>query len=109
MTGPDSPAHPCRWESSDRLVCRLRVQPRASRAGVAGTLGDRLKLGVHAPAVQGAANRAVVRWAADTFGVPPSAVEITSGQATREKTIRIVSPRKIPVEIAAHIAPGHPA
>lgn len=100
---------PCRWESPDRLVCRLRVQPRAARAGLAGVLGDRLKLRVHAPPVDGAANAAVVRWAADAFGVPASAVEIVAGASTRDKTLRIVSPRKIPDEIAPHIAPTEPA
>lgn len=100
---------PCHWESADRLVCRLRVQPRASRAGLAGVLGDRLKLKVHAPPVDGAANLAVLRWAAEAFGVPSSAVEIVSGATTRNKTLRILSPRKIPDEIAPHVAPTDPA
>lgn len=100
---------PCHWEAPGRLVCRLRVQPRAARAGLAGTLGDRLKLKVHAAPVEGAANLAVVRWAADAFGVPSSSVEIVAGATAREKTLRIVSPRKIPDEIAAHIAPMKPA
>jgi hypothetical protein len=85
------------------------VQPRASRAGLAGVLGDRLKLKVHAPPVEGAANAAVLRWAADAFGVPAGAVEIVSGATARDKTLRIVSPRKIPDEIAPHVAPRDPA
>ena len=101
--------HPCRWDIDDRLVCMIRVQPRASRPGLAGVIGDRLKLRVHAPPVEGAANTAVLRWAADAFGVPVGAVEIVSGATARNKTLRIVSPRKIPAEIALHIAPRDPA
>ena len=102
-------SHPCRWDPEGRLICRLRVQPRASRPGLAGVLGDRLKLRLHAPPVEGAANTAVLRWAADAFGVPAGAVEIVRGTTARNKTLRIVSPRKIPDEIAPHIALRDPA
>ncbi|MEJ2515403.1 MAG: DUF167 family protein [Gammaproteobacteria bacterium] len=95
----------CQWEAQDRLICRFRVQPRASREGLAGVVGDRLKLKVHAPPVDGAANAAVVRWAARAFSVSRAQVEIIRGLSARDKTLRIVSPCKIPDEIAAHIAP----
>ncbi len=95
----------CRWETRDRLLCRFRIQPRASREGLAGVVGDRLKLKVHAPPVDGAANDAVVRWAARAFSVGRGQVEIISGASARDKTLRIVSPCKIPDEIAPHIAP----
>ena len=97
--------HPVCWEAGDRLLCRLRVQPRASKSGLTGVVGDRLKLKVHAPPVDGAANAAVLRWAAETFGVKRSAVDIVSGTNARDKTLRIVSPCKIPDEIAPYVAP----
>lgn len=94
----------CRRESSGALVCRLRVQARASASEFAGLFGDRLKVRIKAPPVDGAANDALLRFLAKAFAVPRSGVELLSGAGTRDKTVRIVSPRKIPDEIASHVA-----
>jgi uncharacterized protein len=94
----------CRWESSSVLVCRLRLQPRAPRTGFAGTVGERLKLKVQAPPVDGKANEALRRFLAEAFGVPLSKVELAAGESSRDKLVRIVSPCKIPDEIAAMLA-----
>jgi uncharacterized protein len=96
----------CRWEEPATLVCRLRVQPRAPRNGFAGLLGDRLKLRIQSPPVDGKANDAVCRFLADAFGVPLASVELIAGAGSRDKFVRIVSPSKIPDEIAAMIAPN---
>jgi YggT family protein len=94
----------CRWESSSVLVCRLRLQPRAPHTGFAGTVGDRLKLRVQSPPVDGKANEALRRFLAEAFGVPLSKVELAAGESSRDKLVRIVSPCKIPDEIAAMLA-----
>ena len=41
------------------VLIRVKVVPGASRAGIAGVLGDRLKVRVSAPAEGGRANKAV--------------------------------------------------
>jgi uncharacterized protein (TIGR00251 family) len=64
------------------------VQPRASQEGIA-LLGDRLKISVNAPPVEGKANEAVIRVLAQTLGVARGAVEILRGQTGRRKTVRI--------------------
>lgn len=68
---------------------RLRVQPRASRAELAGVHGDALRMRVTAPPVDGAANAAVVRLLAGLLGVPPSRVRIVAGESSRDKTAEI--------------------
>jgi uncharacterized protein (TIGR00251 family) len=65
------------------------VQPRASRAKVGPVHGDRLKLAVTAPPVDGEANAAVIELVAETLGVPRSAVTVTAGTSSRRKTIRV--------------------
>jgi uncharacterized protein (TIGR00251 family) len=67
----------------------LRVQPRASRNAIAGTIGDAVKLAITAPPVDGKANEAVVKYLADLFGVPKSNVVIVSGETGRNKLIAI--------------------
>ncbi len=67
----------------------LRVQPRASRNGFAGVLGDAIKLAITAPPVDGKANEAVIDYLAEWFQVPKSNIVIVSGATGRNKRIAI--------------------
>ena len=67
----------------------IRAQPKASRQGIRGLVGDRLKVAVTAAPADGKANAAIVKVVAKALGVRPSAVEITAGHASRDKTLRI--------------------
>jgi hypothetical protein len=67
----------------------LRVQPRASRNGFAGLIGDAVKLAVTAPPVDGKANQAVIAYLAEFFRIPKSSVAILSGETGRNKLIAI--------------------
>ena len=72
------------------VTLTLRIQPGASKSGSAGVYGEKaLKLRIAAPAVEGKANRACIKVLAGMFGVPPSAVTILRGEASRDKLIRI--------------------
>ncbi|HEU5039427.1 MAG TPA: DUF167 domain-containing protein [Gemmatimonadales bacterium] len=68
---------------------RLRVQPRASRTEMAGVHGDRLRVRLAAPPVDGAANEALVRFLAETLGVPRSAVRLVAGVGGRSKVVEV--------------------
>ena len=81
----DSPVR----EDHGGLVVGVHVQPRASRTEFAGMHGSSLKLRIAAPAVEDAANRAVVAYFASSLGVPRSSVHIVRGLRSREKVIRI--------------------
>ncbi len=65
------------------------VQPRASREGVGPVVGDRLRVSVSAPPVDGKANEAVIRTLAEALGVPRGAVTILRGETGKRKTVRI--------------------
>lgn len=71
------------------LIFDIQVVPRASRPAVGSSVGERLRVAVAAPPVDGAANAAVVEALADAFAVPRRAVEIVRGQTGRRKTVRI--------------------
>ena len=75
-------------EKDGALTVDVVVQPRASREGIA-LMGDRLKVSVNAPPVDGKANEAVVRALAEALGVPRASVEILRGESGRRKTVRI--------------------
>jgi uncharacterized protein (TIGR00251 family) len=70
------------------------VVPGASRSGIAGVLGDRLKIRVAAPPEGGRANRELVRLLGEWLGVRD--VEIVAGLSSAEKTVRISGLSAIP-------------
>lgn len=67
----------------------VKVVPRASRDGIAGWLGDALKVHVSAPPERGRANAAVEATVAAALGVPKESVQIVAGRATPRKVIEI--------------------
>jgi uncharacterized protein (TIGR00251 family) len=71
------------------LIFDIQVVPRASRAGVGPMVGDRLRVAVTAPPVDGAANAAVIDALAEAFGVRRRAVAIVRGERGRRKTVSI--------------------
>jgi uncharacterized protein (TIGR00251 family) len=71
------------------VVLRVHVQPGAGRTAVTGRHGTALKVRVGAPPEGGRANEATRELLAETFGVPPSSIELTSGATSRMKRFRL--------------------
>lgn len=67
----------------------VRLTPRASLERVDGVVDGVLHARVRPPAVDGAANAALVRLIARELDVPPSAVSIFVGASSRQKQITI--------------------
>lgn len=67
----------------------LHIAPRASRSRVVGAHGDRLKVQIAAPPVDGAANAELVRLLSDTLGVPKSDVTVARGATGKRKSVRV--------------------
>ena len=65
------------------------VQPRASRARVGPAVGDRLRVAVTSPPVDGEANAAVIEALAEVFAVRRTDVRILRGETGRRKTVSI--------------------
>ena len=87
----------------DGIVLQLHCQPGAKVTRVVGEHDGRLKIALHAPAVDNRANEALVRWLADLAGVSRRDVELLSGHASRSKRvlIRDVSRERIAAALAA--------
>jgi len=67
----------------------VQVVPRASRSRIVGVHGDRLKIQLAAPPVDGAANQALIELFAKAVGVPRRAVKIVRGESSKRKTLRL--------------------
>lgn len=82
------------WRGPD-LFLNLRVQPRSSQEGFS-LQGASLKLHLRAAPVDGAANAALVRLLAKTFGVPQAQIVLLGGLTGRNKRVQIHAPRLRP-------------
>ena len=67
----------------------IKVHPRARKNAIIGELGDALKVSLTSPPVDGRANQACIEFFAKLLKVPRSSVTIASGQASRNKVIRV--------------------
>jgi uncharacterized protein len=67
----------------------VRVQPRAARTAITGSIGDSLKLTLSAPPIDDRANLELTEFLSGIFSVPRSAVQLVTGDRSRNKVIRI--------------------
>jgi len=65
------------------------VAPRASRERIGPVVGDRIKVAVAAPPVEGKANQALVDLLARALKVRKQDVEIVRGAKGKRKTVRV--------------------
>lgn len=74
-------------DSARGAVLTVHVQPNAARTECVGPYGNALKVRVASPPVDGAANETLIRFLAETCGIPAGSIEIRSGSAARRKQI----------------------
>ena len=67
----------------------LQISANARSNSLAGWSNGRLKVKIHAPAVDGKANRELLRFLAGELGVRPGDLQIVRGEHAKLKTIRV--------------------
>jgi len=87
------------------VTLTVHVQPRARRSELAGAHGDAIRIRLKAPPVDGAANAELVRFLAETLGVPQAAVRIARGLTARRK--RVVVDGLAPDAVTRALTGGH--
>jgi uncharacterized protein (TIGR00251 family) len=76
-------------ERAGTWLIMLWVQPNAKKSGFAGLHGERLKLKLSAPPVEGKANAALLRFLSETLELPAGNLSLIRGQSSRAKTVRV--------------------
>jgi hypothetical protein len=71
------------------VILELHVQPGAARSEFAGMHGERVKVRLAAPAIDGKANEALVEFLAAHYGVARRNVRIVAGFKSRRKRVAI--------------------
>jgi uncharacterized protein (TIGR00251 family) len=77
----------------DGVSVTVKVQPKSRRPGIQGRSvsahGPCLRVGVNEPPEDGRANRAVCALLAKALQLPLSAISVTLGQTSRDKTLHV--------------------
>ena len=72
-------------------IFNIHLCPNAKRDEVCGMFGERVKIAVRAPAVDGKANEALIKFLAKHLGVVKSNITIVKGLTCRDITVVIES------------------
>ena len=75
--------------TQDGVKIEVHVSAGASRSGVIGEHGGRLKVSVSAAPERGKANEAVVEVVAEALGVKRGQVRVVRGETSRQKTVSV--------------------
>ncbi len=76
-------------QDAGAITFDVQVVPRSSRERIGPVHGDRLKVQLTAPPVDGAANEALIKLIAKALGRARGDVTIVRGETGRKKTLRV--------------------
>lgn len=84
------------WIRDDKngTLLLLYIQPGASKSEVSGLHGERLKIRIKAPPVEGEANRELINFIAQKLGLSRSKVRILRGETSRQKDLIVELEKK---------------
>ena len=74
-------------ETADGVIINVKAQPRSSRAGIDGVMGDAVKVRIKSAPVDGRANKELIETLADAMGLPKSSVIFKGGETSKTKRI----------------------
>jgi len=74
----------------DESILHVRVTARAGRNALGEIVDGVLAVRLAAPPVEGAANKALIAFLAEAFGILKSNIRIEAGQQSRRKRVRIL-------------------
>ena len=70
-------------------ILQVHVVPNAKSDSVVGEYGGAVKIKLRAPAVEGEANAALVRFLAEQLKLPRRTIVLRRGQKSRDKVVQI--------------------
>ena len=76
-------------KSKNGIRFSATIQPKSSKNTIVGFYDESLKIKLTAPPVEGAANKACIKFLAKQLGVSPANISIVTGLTGRKKTIQI--------------------
>ena len=76
------------------MLIRVRIVPNVFRDELAGQTNGVYKIRLTAPAIEGRANDALIRFLAKKIDIAPSQISLIKGHTSKHKTLEILAPDK---------------
>ncbi len=92
----------CYWEG-DTLVLNILGRPRAKKTSIGKVIGPQLEVHVAEMPVRGRATAHLVKFLAEEFEVPESAITVVFGVYNVNKQLRIKAPKRLPPVIEKEV------
>jgi len=73
----------------DYIELYINARPGSSKNVIVGVFEDSLTIKIKAPAVEGAANKELVKFLSKQFKIPKSEIRFLSGETSKRKRIRL--------------------
>ncbi len=77
-------------KTSSGILLHVHLQPNAKNNRMIGLHGKRLKIAIQAPAIDGKANEALIKFMAEQLKISKNQIQIKSGDKSRQKTLVIL-------------------
>lgn len=71
------------------MLIDIHAQPNGKKTEIQGVHGDRLKIRIHAPPVDGKANEEIISFFSLLVKIPKRNIQIVKGETSREKTVLV--------------------
>ena len=73
------------------MKLHIRVVPNARKNQIAGWVNERLKVKICKPPEKGQANRELLNFLSEEWGLPKSCIDLVQGFTSRDKILKISS------------------
>lgn len=82
-------------KSTDELIIDIYVQPGAKISQIIGVHGERLKIKISSPPVDGKANHEVIEFFSQLLNISRRDISLVSGEKSRNKRVKIIGSSEI--------------
>lgn len=76
-------------QTSEGIELVLHVLPNAPKSQIVGLHGERLKIKIKAPPVEGKANEEIVQFFSTVLGIPKKQIDFRRGERSKSKTLLV--------------------
>ena len=76
-------------KTTNGYLIAVHAQPGAKKSEISGLHGERLKIRIAAPPVEGRANEALIAFLSERLALPRAKVRVMKGQQGRTKLIEV--------------------
>ncbi len=82
-------------KKEDRVIFSIKAVPNSSKNEICGLLDESLKVKIKAPAVEGAANKEIVKFLSKEFKISKSQIEFVGGETSKRKRLSLPLNEKV--------------